>query len=471
MARLLVQLKLRLMRNALRASTAAKAAFITSTILAVLVAAGVFTGLALLRGQSAAVDLTTVIFTLFAFAWLILPLVVFGLDTTLDPATLALYPLRTRPLAVGLLAASATGPWPAATLIGLLGVTVGLARGPAGLIIAVLAVLLQVLFCLTLARFVTTGLAGVLRSRRGKDFAALLIIPIFALYEGFVQIVPKLTAEGKLTAGSFDGIDSWLRWIPPGLAAHSIQDASDGHLGTALLRLVPLAAIIVVLGALSLTNNVVEAMRRAKVKQLFYASGSGVYGDAGDATLAEDYAPLRPVSTYGASKLAGEALIASYCSMFGLRACAFRFGNVVGARQTHGVGYDFLRRLTSRPCRLRILGDGHQSKPYIHVSDIVAAVLCAAQKATGTFSVFNVATDDAVTVTEIADLAVETLGLPARPVFEYAGGRCGWRGDVPVLRLDSTRMRSLGWVPKWNSRQAVRHSLQELLVDERSFRN
>jgi UDP-glucose 4-epimerase len=197
-----------------------------------------------------------------------------------------------------------------------------------------------------------------------------------------------------------------------------------------------------------LTNNVVEAMRRAKVKQLFYASGSGVYGDAGDATLAEDYAPLRPVST-------GEALIASYCSMFGLRACAFRFGNVVGARQTHGVGYDFLRRLTSRPCRLRILGDGHQSKPYIHVSDIVAAVLCAAQKATGTFSVFNVATDDAVTVTEIADLAVETLGLPARPVFEYAGGRCGWRG----------------WVPKWNSRQAVRHSLQELLVDERSFRN
>ena len=262
MARLLVQLKLRLMRNALRASTAAKAAFITSTILAVLVAAGVFTGLALLRGQSAAVDLTTVIFTLFAFAWLILPLVVFGLDTTLDPATLALYPLRTRPLAVGLLAASATGPWPAATLIGLLGVTVGLARGPAGLIIAVLAVLLQVLFCLTLARFVTTGLAGVLRSRRGKDFAALLIIPIFALYEGFVQIVPKLTAEGKLTAGSFGGIDSWLRWIPPGLAAHSIQDASDGHLGTALLRLVPLAAIIVVLGALwirSLSKALVTA--------------------------------------------------------------------------------------------------------------------------------------------------------------------------------------------------------------------
>jgi UDP-glucose 4-epimerase len=220
-----------------------------------------------------------------------------------------------------------------------------------------------------------------------------------------------------------------------------------------------------------LTNNVVEAMRRARVKQLFYASGSGVYGDAGEATLAEDYAPMRPVSTYGASKLAGEALIASYCSMFGLRACAFRFGNVVGARQTHGVGYDFLRRLTSRPNRLRILGDGQQSKPYIHVSDIVTAVLCAAKKATGAFSVFNVATDDAVTVTEIANLAVETLGLAAKPVFEYAGGRCGWRGDVPVLRLESTRMRSLGWVPQWNSREAVRQSLQELVTDERALRN
>ena len=123
MARLLVQLKLRLLRNALRSSGQAKAGFIISTIVAVLVAAGTFAGLAALRGNSASVDLTTVIFTLFAFGWLILPLLVFGLDGTLDPATLALYPLRTRPLAVGLLAASATGAWPLANLIGLLGLS------------------------------------------------------------------------------------------------------------------------------------------------------------------------------------------------------------------------------------------------------------------------------------------------------------------------------------------------------------
>jgi ABC-2 type transport system permease protein len=260
MARLLVQLKLRLLRNALRASTGARVVFVLSTILAALIAGGIFYLLASLPRGIAAADLTTVIFCLFALAWLILPVVVFGLDSTLDPGTLALYPLRTRPLAVGLLAASATGAWPAATLIGLLGVTIGLARGALGVFIALLAVALQVLFCITLARVVTTGLAGVLRSRRGKDFAALLFIPLFAVYEGFFQIVPKLTSEGALTASSFGGVDRWLRWTPPGLAVHAIFDASAGHPGTAALRLALLAGIIVVLGVLW-----IQSLRRALV--------------------------------------------------------------------------------------------------------------------------------------------------------------------------------------------------------------
>ena len=219
-----------------------------STIVAALVAVGAFLGLAALRGNANAVDLTTVTFTLFAFGWVILPLLVFGLDGTLDPATLAPFPLRTRPLAVGLLAASATGAWPLANLLGLLGATVGLAHGALGLLVALLAVLLQVLFCLVLARFVTTGLAGLLRSRRGKDFAVFLILPIFALYEAFTQVVPKLAAEGKVHAASFTGFDKWMRWFPPGLAAHAIQDASTGHLGAGLLRLGLLAVVVLVLG-------------------------------------------------------------------------------------------------------------------------------------------------------------------------------------------------------------------------------
>jgi ABC-2 type transport system permease protein len=182
MAWLLVQLKVRLLVNALRSSNSAKATFITSTIFAGLTAIATFLLLSAFRGQAASVYVTSVIFTLFAFGWLILPIFVFGLDSTLDPATLALYPLRTRPLATGLLAASATGAWPLANVLGLLGVTVGLASGASGLIIAVIAVPLQVLFCITLARLVTTGMAGLLRSRRGKDLAVFLFIPLFVLY-------------------------------------------------------------------------------------------------------------------------------------------------------------------------------------------------------------------------------------------------------------------------------------------------
>jgi ABC-2 type transport system permease protein len=248
MARLLVQLKLRLLTNAVRSSNRAKASFITSTAFAVLTALGMFALLAALHGQRTAVDLTTFIFTVFAFGWLILPLLAFGLDSTLDPATMALYPLRTRQLATGLLAASATGAWPLANVIGLLGVVIGLARGGLGALVALAAVLLQVLFCITLARFVTTSMAGLLRSRRGKDLAIFLFIPIVAGYEFFTQVVPRLAASGQLTTSSFTGADAWMRWLPPGLAAHAIQDASDGHPGTAVARLALLAAIVVGLG-------------------------------------------------------------------------------------------------------------------------------------------------------------------------------------------------------------------------------
>jgi ABC-2 type transport system permease protein len=248
MARLLVQLKLRLLLNALRSSRTAKISFIISTTFAVLLAIGTFVVLASFRGKNTSVDLTAVIFTVFAFGWLIAPIMVFGVDGTLDPATLALYPLRTRPLATGLLAASATGAWPLANVIGLLGVTVGLASSPLGVIVAVVAVVLQVLFCIALSRFVITSLAGLLRSRRGRDLAAFLIVPLVALYEFFSQVVPKAASEGKITAASFTGFDSWMRWLPPGLAAHAIRDASDGRIGLALARLAALAAVIIVFG-------------------------------------------------------------------------------------------------------------------------------------------------------------------------------------------------------------------------------
>jgi len=213
-----------------------------------------------------------------------------------------------------------------------------------------------------------------------------------------------------------------------------------------------------------LTQQILEAMRRTGVPRLLYASGSGVYGDLGNYEAEEDYGPLVPVSTYGASKLAGEALIASYCAMFGLTACAFRFGNVVGARQTHGVGFDFVRRLHVQPDRLRVLGDGSQSKSYIHVEDVVEAVLVAHRLTPANFQVYNVATGDYITVTEIARLAIQVMGLTEENVrIEYTGGDRGWKGDVPVVRLASDRIRALGWRPQMGSREAMARSIREIV--------
>jgi UDP-glucose 4-epimerase len=220
-----------------------------------------------------------------------------------------------------------------------------------------------------------------------------------------------------------------------------------------------------------LTQHVVEAMRVSGAQRILYASGSGVYGDLGELEVQEDHGPLVPTSTYGASKLAGEALISSYCAMFELTGRVFRFGNVVGPRQTHGVGFDFVRRLLDDPSRLTILGDGSQSKSYIHVSDVVAAVLCANEREPLAFQAYNVATGDYITVTDIAELAVECVGLaPGSVKFEYSGGDRGWKGDVPIVRLDTQRIRALGWSNEMLCREALETSMRSMLEDARAGR-
>ncbi len=253
----------------------------------------------------------------------------------------------------------------------------------------------------------------------------------------------------KLLTDSVSGADTVIHLASnPDIARAATDPAVDFDQGTRL------------------THNVVEAVRLAGGGRILYASGSGVYGDVGDLEAPEDYGPLVPVSTYGASKLAGEALIASYSFMFGLSGCAFRFGNVVGPHQTHGVGFDFARRLIDDPTRLRILGDGLQSKSYVHVEDVMDAVLLAAVRAPMPFAVYNVATGDYPTVREIAGLAIDVLGIESgTTTFEYTGGDRGWKGDVPIVRLDSSRIRALGWTNKKSSLEALRASLESLTED------
>lgn len=215
-----------------------------------------------------------------------------------------------------------------------------------------------------------------------------------------------------------------------------------------------------------LVQIVLEAMRRTGCKKLLYASGSGVYGDVGYECVSEDFSPMLPISTYGASKLGCEALICSYCNMFGITASAFRFGNVVGGRQTHGVAYDFLKKLHQNPKFLEILGDGTQSKPYIHVVDVVSAMMTALNLQQENYNVYNVAPAEPASVLEIAEIVLKQLEIEKDLCeFHFTGGDRGWVGDVPVVRLDCRRISNLGWQSTMNSKKAVELAVKEMHIN------
>jgi len=214
-----------------------------------------------------------------------------------------------------------------------------------------------------------------------------------------------------------------------------------------------------------LTYNVLEAMRVNQVKAILYSSGSGIYGDVGTTPTAEYFGPLLPISLYGASKLACEGLISAFCHMYDMTGHVFRFANVVGRRQTHGVGYDFIKRLRENPEELTVLGDGTQSKSYIHVSDVTGAMLFVFANCPDRVSVHNVATDDYVDVTTIAGIVLEEMGLTST-MLKYTGGDRGWKGDVPKVRFVLDKIHALGWRAQLNSVQAIRKSVREMLGRE-----
>jgi len=213
-----------------------------------------------------------------------------------------------------------------------------------------------------------------------------------------------------------------------------------------------------------LTQSLLEAMRTTGVKRILFTSGSGVYGEVPPIPVPEDFTPLIPISTYGASKLASETLISAYCHMFGFVGTVFRFANVVGPHMTHGVSHDFTRRLHADPTRLQILGDGNQSKPYIHTDDVVAAMLFMQARQTSGYDYFNVGSQDHLLVREIADIVVAEMGIK-KPEYEYTGGTRGWRADVPVYRLDTSKIRKLGWANGKGSREAVVAAVRSLLAE------
>jgi len=212
------------------------------------------------------------------------------------------------------------------------------------------------------------------------------------------------------------------------------------------------------------TYNVVESMRTNGVGKIVYSSGSGVYGDVGEKPTPENFGPLLPSSMYGASKLGAEGVISAFCNMFDMKAWIYRFANVVGRHQTHGVGYDFIRKLFQNHDELLILGDGNQSKSYIHVDDVLDAILYVLSKTNDVVNVHNVATDDYITVNEIADIVAMEMAFK-NVNKKYTGGQRGWKGDVPVVRFDLTKVKKLGWKVNYSSKQAIQKSIKELLTE------
>jgi Nucleoside-diphosphate-sugar epimerases len=212
-----------------------------------------------------------------------------------------------------------------------------------------------------------------------------------------------------------------------------------------------------------LTHNLLEAMRITGVKRIVFTSGSGVYGEVGSTPVSENYDRMIPISTYGACKLACEALISAYSFMFDITGTVFRFANVVGPQQTHGVAYDFIHRLAQNPTELKIFGDGTQSKPYIYIEDILNAFFLMEKTQVSGFDVFNVGSQDYLTVREIADIVCERMGLH-NVNYMFTGGSRGWKADVPVYRLNTDKIRSYGWHNKRNSREAVTAAVDAMLA-------
>jgi UDP-glucose 4-epimerase len=211
-----------------------------------------------------------------------------------------------------------------------------------------------------------------------------------------------------------------------------------------------------------MTYNVLERMDEVGVDHVAFTSSSTVYGEAPMPTP-EDYAPLEPISVYGASKLADEGLVSTYGHSYGMTAYVFRFANIVGPRQRGNVIPDFIEKLLEDPDTLEILGDGRQEKSYLHVDDCVDAICHVVEHATKPVNTYNLGTRTTTSVNRIADIVADVMDLD--PEYAYTGGERGWTGDVPRMRLSIEKVSALGWEPSTPSDRAVRNAAEQLYAE------
>jgi UDP-glucose 4-epimerase len=208
-----------------------------------------------------------------------------------------------------------------------------------------------------------------------------------------------------------------------------------------------------------MTYNVLERMHEVGVTNLAFTSSSTVYGEAPMPTP-EDYAPLEPISIYGASKLADEGIVSTYAHSHGITSWVYRFANIVGPHQRGNVIPDFIEKLLSDPETLTILGNGLQEKSYLHVEECIDAMCHIVETADDDLNIYNLGTRTTTSVNTIADIVADVMDLD--PEYEYTGGDRGWTGDVPKMRLSIEKLSALGWNPTQSSDEAVRKAAEQL---------
>jgi len=206
------------------------------------------------------------------------------------------------------------------------------------------------------------------------------------------------------------------------------------------------------------TIHILEAMLKHRVPHFVFASTSAVYGEAKLKPTPEEYSPIQ-TSLYGASKLSCEAFAQAFTQLGDISVWSFRFSNVVGERARHGVIWDFVHKLKANPNTLEVLGDGKQTKEYIYVSDCVEGIITGYLKSKARVNTFNIAVDETRSVDQVADIVISELGLKNQEVRRiYTGGSRGWVGDNPVVILDTSKLKSLGWRPKIGADEAIRRT-------------
>jgi UDP-glucose 4-epimerase len=217
---------------------------------------------------------------------------------------------------------------------------------------------------------------------------------------------------------------------------------------------------------IEVTFRLLEACRKVGIGDIIFPSTSTVYGETEVIPTPEDYGPMVPISLYGASKLACEALISAFCNTFEMRAVIYRFANVVGPRSTHNVLHDFIRKLRDNPSELEILGaEPGTCKSYVHVSDCVDAMVVAAENSEESVGIFNIGSRDRTFVRDIADIVVDEMGLQ-NVKYSWTGGvqgGRGWIGDVKMMLLSVEKLEKLGWSPSMGSSEAIRRAVREIL--------